>query len=99
MGSRSDRKRRSRRPSGPPPAVIQDRFYPRGGYRGHFQRGTDWIRFRQTLGLSDTRYLAALLGVTVRSIQRWEYQGPAPRWYHAALLGLRAVWGLPPGDT
>jgi hypothetical protein len=61
-------------------------------------KAAPWLRFRNNLGLGDTRYLASLLGVTVRSIQRWEYQGPAPRWYHAALLGLRDVWGTVPGE-
>lgn len=98
MGSRNDKKRRKpRRPRAPvePPQLIpyRERFHPRGGRRGPWQ-GT-YTHFRERLGLSDTRYVAGLLGVTVRSIQRWEYQGPAPRWYHAALLGLRDVWAAP----
>lgn len=94
MGSRSDKKRRKpRRPIEHPPVIpYGERFHPRGGHAYRHE----WVRFRERLDLGDTRYVARLLGVTVRSIQRWEYQGPAPAWYHAALLGLRDVWGVYP---
>lgn len=104
MGSRNDKKRRRprrpRRPPPPPPRLEVPSFYARGAkwapdgtrYRG----GREWLDFRSRLGLSSTPYVAALLGVTVRSIQRWEYRGPAPRWYQAALVGLRDIWGAEP---
>jgi hypothetical protein len=106
MGSKTT-KRRGRPPEPPPVIPHKARFHPegpRGPNRTRYSydrareardRAAPWLRFRHSLGLSDTRYLASLLGVTVRSIQRWEYQGPAPRWYHAALLGLRDTWGQP----
>src|SRR5258705_3965387 len=92
MGSRSDKKRRKpRRPhkAVEPPQLIpyRERFHPRGGRRGPWH-GT-YTQFRERLGLSDTRYVAGLLGGTVRSVQRREYQGPVPRSYPAARLGLR----------
>jgi len=97
VGSRNDKKRTKRRrphrpPVEPPPVIPrEDYFHPRGGHKAPWRGG--YTTFRERLGLGNTIHLARLLGVTVRSIQRWEYQGPAPRWYHAALLGLRDVWG------
>lgn len=90
--------RRPKRRQEPPPIIPHgEAFTPEGPhYSRSWETGhaREWLAFRKSLGLSDTRYLAKLLGVSVRSIQRWEYVGPAPWWYHAALLGLRDVWGV-----
>jgi hypothetical protein len=40
------------------------------------------------LGLSNVEIVATLLGLSTRSIQRYEQAAEPPAWYQAALLGL-----------
>jgi hypothetical protein len=54
--------------------------------RAHRQRA--WWAFRRKVGLLDDTLLAELLGVSTRSIQRYETAARPPAWYQAALLGL-----------
>lgn len=75
-------------PRGPYPRSLHPRYdadRSRDGWR--------WLRFRKAVGLEDTREVARLLDVTVKTIRRYEYGGEAPRWYQAALVGLAAVHG------
>ena len=66
------------------------------GYRDRFdpvlearsRRLHAWLRFRHRLGLGNIDLVAKLLGVSVRSIQRYEQAVKPPAWYQIALLGL-----------
>jgi transcriptional regulator with XRE-family HTH domain len=51
-----------------------------------------WWRWRRKVGLSHTEKVADLLGISVRTIQRYETAAQAPPWYQAALLGLLETW-------
>ncbi len=87
LAVRSKRTRQPRQPAAPP-------LLPRGPYNSSDDRGAwRWVRFRKAVGLEDTREVARLLDVTVKTIRRYEYGGEAPRWYQAALVGLVAVHG------
>jgi DNA-binding XRE family transcriptional regulator len=56
----------------------------------HSVQGYDWeTRRRQILGYGDHRReaVAKALGISRRSIERYETEGP-PKWYEPALIGL-----------
>lgn len=51
-------------------------------------RAVEWAKRRRALGLTDSREeLAPMLGLSFRTLQRYEY-GEAPGWYDLALVGL-----------
>lgn len=47
-------------------------------------------RRRLRLEIGSQVYVGSLMGVTSRSIIKYEQARKAPRWYELALLGLRA---------
>jgi hypothetical protein len=95
----SRKTKRGRSPSNAQPVPLP-RIHPRGPYnrRGvkwtatRYKDGWRWIEFRIRLNIGDTARVARLLGLSVKTIRRYEY-GTAPRWYQAALVGLAPVDG------
>lgn len=53
----------------------------------HKRQGA-WLRFRHKLGLTNLELVAKLLGLSTRSLERYEQDAEPPKWYQAALLGL-----------
>lgn len=47
-----------------------------------------WLRFRHKLGLTNIDLVAKLLGLSTRSLERYEQDAEPPKWYQTALLGL-----------
>lgn len=56
------------------------------------KRRRRWLDFRRTLGLANDDTVARLLGLSTRTLLRYETAVHPPRWYHAALLGLIESW-------
>lgn len=63
-----------------------DRYDPENQARAKRERA--WWAFRRKLGLQSVEQVAKLLGLSTRSISRYEQAAEPPAWYQAALLGL-----------